>query len=1088
MTELFGRALALEPDARARMLDEVAIDDRELATELRSLLAADDAAGAMLRTGGLAPAPPVCAPDPGVITIPGYRITGVLGEGAMGVVLEAEQQSPRRPVAIKVLRARNPAVLARFTGEAEIMARLDHPGIARVYAAGDADGAPYLVMERVSGVTLDAHVAPVGERLALFAQVCDAIHHAHVKGVVHRDLKPSNIMVRADGRVAVLDFGIARVLDDDGARTREGELIGTPVYMSPEQARMRPDEVDTRSDVYALGVILYELVSGTLPYDVRGRSLPAVVRTICEDDPRPLGGERRGDLDAIARRALAKEAGDRYPSAAALAEDVRRFLDGRSVSARTPGAAEQVWRYARRHPRVAGAAAAAIVATIATAVTITTLWLDARAAHRAAVQSRDALELRANELTVSRAQMALVRDPTAALADLATLTSRGVDRWQVDLIAAHARALGIATRVLRAQRAETRWAERSADGRVLVAASYDGAVRVWRGGDDPRVLWRADGRAHVARMSPDGALVAAGADGGEAAIIDMHTGAVHRLIAHAHDVERLAWSADGRWLVTADDHGAAHLWWDGGAHGATLDGPTAGVQALGLCDDGTCAFAGDDRGRVTVWPLTAAPSAIAAVATVNAGASPVLGAWADSDAIAAVTEDGTVTTWHRADGTPARIVRTGGPIHDAAFGPRGAFALLGRVDGTVLLVENAQVTELGRFSGGVETVAVAPDGAWLGAAADDGEIGVWTRGGRHLALRGHTSRVRHLAFDRGGLLSCDGEGVVRAWDLAAIPPTVWHGKGVAIDHVLTTRAGVAIAIDAAGELRALAPDGGVHLLGEHGGRVHLAASFGDAVVTASGSDVALWAPGAEPVRLTLPTAVTALAVAPDATRLAVATYGGPIVLLDPRGSIVATVAGNDAGTNAIAYDRTGALLASGGQDRVVRVWRVDNGPPRALAALPGPTGDTRNVAFSPDGASLIAGSDDGAVRSWSVRDGTVDPSSLRELARHRGAVVALSLSPSGKTMTSIARDGRVLRISLTGPAIEQRVVASTPTTAIADDDRTAIIDSDGALWRWTREASSFHAIPIDASALAPLPDGHALVGLRDGDVIRVDLR
>ncbi|HTJ41153.1 MAG TPA: protein kinase [Kofleriaceae bacterium] len=1081
MTELFGRALALDAPARAALLDEVRAGDRALADELASLLAADE--GAFLRTGALAPDP---AAPARAIEVPGFRIERVLGEGGMGIVFAGQQLAPRREVAIKVLRARHPVVMARFTAEAEIMARLDHPGIARVYAAGDAGGAPYLVMELVAGVTLDEHVRgerpPLREKLRVFALVCDAIHHAHVKGVVHRDLKPSNVMVRDDGRVAVLDFGIARLLGDDSQRTAAGDLIGTPVYMSPEQARLRPDEVDTRSDVYTLGVILYELCAGRLPYDVRDKPLPAIARAICDDEPAPLGAidrALRGDLDAIARRALAKAPADRYPSAAALADDVRRFLDGRSVSARSPTWIEQVARSARRHPGAAAAIAAAVLGVAAAAITITSLWLDARAARESAVASRDALELRANELTLARAQALLARDPAMALDALATLTPRGVDPWQVALIAAHAHGLGGATRVLRAHRAEVRWAERARDGAMIVTASYDGDVRAWTG-DESHVGWHADGRAHVARPSPDGALIAIGGDHGQAAIVDLARGETRALAGHAHDVERLVWSPDGRWLVTADDHGGARLWWERGARGAALEGPTASVQALGACEDDRCAYGGDDHGDIYVWSLAEAP---AVIAHVHAGDSAVLGAWASEDAIAAATEDGTVTTWKKIGGTFAidRVVTIGAPIHDAAFARGGASALLGRVDGGVVRVrmDDGHALELGRLANLVRTVAIAPDGAWMAAGSDGGEVVAWNRNGRRVDLRGHTARVRHVVIDRDGLLSSDGDGVVRAWDLAAIPPSVWTGRDAPIDHVIAA-GDRELAIDTGGEIRALAADGGVRLIGAAGHRVHATALLAHRLCTASGATLAEWPIDGSGERhaITLATAITALAASPDGARVAVATGGGPITIVDEGGAIVAELAGDDGGTDAVAFAPGGALLASAGEDRVVRVWRVADG--RELAQLPGPKGDTHDVGFTPDGAWLIAASDDGVVRAWPVRGEAIG--APRTLAEHRGAVIALAIGAGA--IVSAGRDGRIVRASPDGASRDERAIGTTPVAVALDGDVAIVADGGGALWRWAPGAA-FHAVPIDATALAVTRDHHVAVGLRDGEVVRV---
>jgi WD40 repeat protein len=173
----------------------------------------------------------------------------------------------------------------------------------------------------------------------------------------------------------------------------------------------------------------------------------------------------------------------------------------------------------------------------------------------------------------------------------------------------------------------------------------------------------------------------------------------------------------------------------------------------------------------------------------------------------------------------------------------------------------------------------------------------------------------------------------------------------------------------------------------------------------------------------------------------------------------------------------------------VRVWRVGAGAMRAVAALPGPTGDTHHVAFAPDGAHLFAGGDDGAVRAWTVRGGSVGATSMHVIARHTGGVVALAVSTSGRALATTGRDGRVVRIALDREARAERDLASTPIAIAVDDDRAAVIDSDGALWRWLRDDQApFHAIPIDATALSSLRDGRALVGLRDGEVIQVDLR
>lgn len=331
LTALFTEAMDLDAAGQRALIERVKATNAELASELEAMLDADDVIITGLRTAGLKPndigsafrrrtAVPIER-----VEIPGYRIKGTLGEGGMGTVYAAQDEKTQQPVAIKVLQVAADEALARFRAEAAIMEKLDHPGIARVLASGDAMSRPYIVMEQIDGVTLDAYVAQrspdLPARLELFARVCDAVEHAHRCGVVHRDLKPANIMVRDDGDVTIVDFGVAR--SGASGRTGVGDFLGTPLYMSPEQAKGRAAEADPRADVYSLGVILFELVAGEPPYELRGLSLPAAMRTILTAAPKHLAHPQ---LDALCARALAKEPANRVGSAAELAAGVRSML------------------------------------------------------------------------------------------------------------------------------------------------------------------------------------------------------------------------------------------------------------------------------------------------------------------------------------------------------------------------------------------------------------------------------------------------------------------------------------------------------------------------------------------------------------------------------------------------------------------------------------------------------------------------------------------------------------------------------------------------------------------------------------------
>ena len=384
---LAGEALDLPEGDRRAFLEHSCEGDASLRAEVDALLSADARAAAeFLRplTAGFpdaASAAPA-ATDSGWLVgkhVGRYRVKRLIGAGGMGAVYEALQEQPRRVVALKVVRPGfTPAsALRRFEQEAEVLGRLRHPGIAQIYEAGlhetETGALSYFAMEYViGGKPITAYAAakslPVRRRLELFAEVCDAAHHGHQKGVVHRDLKPDNILVDGSGRAKIIDFGVARALDADpllsGVQTGAGQVIGTLAYMAPEQCAGDPHDLDTRGDVYALGVVLYELLTGRLPLDVRGVPPLEAVRRIRDQTPAPLSAQDRalrGDAETIVLKALQKERERRYQSAAELRADIVRYLRSEPIAARPPGVVHQVRLLARRRR---GAFFAAAVLTV----------------------------------------------------------------------------------------------------------------------------------------------------------------------------------------------------------------------------------------------------------------------------------------------------------------------------------------------------------------------------------------------------------------------------------------------------------------------------------------------------------------------------------------------------------------------------------------------------------------------------------------------------------------------------------------------------------------------------------------------------
>ena len=373
--DLFRRAVELEGDELASFLEDSCGDDEALKAHVRALVQID-------RDLESDPAAAGSPADFNGAPIPGYRLEAELGRGSMGVVYRAfAEGDPDQPVAIKLLRPeiQIEATLARFSRETAIQRRLDHPGIAKVLTAGlSANRTPYIVMEYVDGVPItyygERHRLTVRQRLRLFAEVCDAVAFAHRKAVLHRDLKPSNILIveteQGPPAPKIIDFGISKVLDPDDplgqTLTETYGWIGTPAYMSPEQLMHATQEVDTQSDVYSLGAILYELLTGLTPFEKDGNlNSDRLLARIREEHPSPpsreLGDNRPAgvqeldrDLDWIAIRALERDPNRRYPSVQSLGDDVRRHLDGRIVEARPPSTAYRVRRWVQRHPAMTG--------------------------------------------------------------------------------------------------------------------------------------------------------------------------------------------------------------------------------------------------------------------------------------------------------------------------------------------------------------------------------------------------------------------------------------------------------------------------------------------------------------------------------------------------------------------------------------------------------------------------------------------------------------------------------------------------------------------------------------------------------------
>lgn len=438
---IFHELVGLSGEPLTAGLTRLCADDPELRQLVESLLKNDDSGmGRFLETPIFLPSGDDDSNNPASLpqSIGSYTIVRCIGEGGMGVVYEAVQANPRRPVALKVLRSALPssAMLARFRHEAQILAKLRHPGIAHVYEAavthvrlpgGMQSAQPYFAMELVAGRPLrsfaESEKLETRQRLELMIQVCEAVQHAHENGVIHRDLKSENILVDSSGRPRILDFGVARLVgtDEETAtlRTNAGEILGTLAYMSPEQVGGNPSQVDTRSDVYSLGVILHDLLTGKLPHDVRGLNLAEAARRIRDDEPPSIAAHDprlRGELEWIVARCIEKDRARRYQSAGELARDLRHHLAGEPIDARRDSAVYVIGKMLRRRKGLL-AALSALALSIMLGIS-GTIWQAVRAsrerdeAAEQALRARETAALLQSMISFATPEMAQGTSPT----------------------------------------------------------------------------------------------------------------------------------------------------------------------------------------------------------------------------------------------------------------------------------------------------------------------------------------------------------------------------------------------------------------------------------------------------------------------------------------------------------------------------------------------------------------------------------------------------------------------------------------------------------------------------------------------------
>jgi WD40 repeat protein/predicted Ser/Thr protein kinase len=1051
---LFSQLVDLPPAEQRSLLDAACSDDPDLRAAVEKLLADD----ARLRTDESAASflksplvrspqqPPYDATQSAAAERPPlpsrigrYRILRLLGEGGMGTVYEAEQDNLRRRVALKVIRAGmiSPAMLKRFSHEAQILGRLHHPGIAQIYEAGLAeDGRPFFALEYISGLPLSEyarrHQLNPAARLDLVARVCDAVQHAHDLGVIHRDLKPGNILVDETGQPKIIDFGVARATDADvrttTGHTEAGQLLGTLNYMSPEQVSGDPALIDCRSDVYALGVILFELLADRLPYNLENLPLLEVARVIRESEPSRLGSIHsgfRGDVETIVGKALEKDRTRRYSSAGELATDIRRHLNNEPILARPPSALYQLRKFARRHMALVSGTAGVFAALLAG--TIVSILFALRAGQNAQLANEKEREA-TSQTYRARLAAAAAAFSNHDMADAERQLNEAPEAlrdWEWRHL--HSR-LDDSIAVFPSRLWSTFFLSRRMEG-LRLATVADQALRLLdeQGRIERTVpLAHSSGIIYTVVQTPDGLLLLSRAADNTVSLRD-ERGKVFLSVKAPADafVSQMSLSPNRKWLA---------LVWKSPTGFSLRVYDSAGKEQARL----------PHPGNVPILALASSP---------------------DDTRLASACEGGTAQLWDAATGQPI-----GGPLRhpsrakvlSAAFSPNGKRLVTASADGTVCQWDGRTGTAVEapyeRHTGEVWAAVYSPDGQWIASGGTDYTIRLWQAAGRRdaLVLHGHTGKVARLAFSGDGrrLGSASEDGTSRIWEadpkaslpvlrghisgiypVAYSPDGLWIASGSWDNHAFLWDAVTGEMCDKLphpGVVRTLAfgPDGSWLVCGGDGDdRLRIwdiatrtrkeIGGFGSHILSVAVSPDGSWiaavnwagdlsireaATGREVANVTLggKGQMKGLAFSPQGRWLAVSTPGFQVALWDVQThQFSVRLSGHTGEVFCVAFSRDGRRLASASLDRTVRVWDVATGECQAI--LRGHTDDVFAAAFHPDGARLATAGRQGAIWLWDLAKGV----EVARLQGHSNYVWSLAFSLDGKTLASGSGDHTV---------------------------------------------------------------------------------